>query len=380
MISRRRFLAGAAAGAALPAQSLAQPSAQPLAQSLANAGETLAAAAARKGLVFGASIDESAFSDPAYFELYRRETHMFVTDTALKFDWLRPAPDVWNFGPADRIVAAAKAENKLVRGHTLIWNDNTPDWLKTLSLREIERVFDEHIDKVATRYAGALHSWDVVNEPFWPMDRKVGGWRDGPWFAAMGPSYVDRAFRRVLAVDAEAKLTLNEAQCDNDGAWGSSIRPLLADLVKRLLDKGAPLNAVGLQSHLQSELPHSYKEFARYVADFGEKGLEVYLSELDVNDEAFPDAIEARDAAVAALAREYLDEVLAVPAVKLVVTWQLSDRYSWYRNRPRKRRPAAAHMTGVLPRPLPYDEDYAAKPLRAAMIEAFAARGSKPRK
>ena len=96
MMTRRTLLAGAAATALTPVG--------------ASERETLASAAQRAGLVFGASIDRAAFDDPGYFELYRRETQMFVTDVALKFDWLRPAPDVWNFAPADRIVAAAKAE------------------------------------------------------------------------------------------------------------------------------------------------------------------------------------------------------------------------------------------------------------------------------
>lgn len=354
MISRRAFLAGAAAGVAQP---------------LGAAESTLTSAAARAGLIFGASIDASAFDNPAYFDLYRRETQIFVTDVALKFDWLRPAQDVWNFAPADRIVAAAKAQGKLVRGHTLIWNDNAPVWLKKLSNREIERVFDEHIDRVASRYAGALHSWDVVNEPFWPMDRKIGGWRDGPWFAAMGPAYVERAFRRVAAIDPKVKLTLNEAQCDNDGDWGRSIRPLLTGLVDRLQQTGAPLHAVGLQSHLQPKFPRNYEHFAGYVADFGAKGLEIYISELDVDDTVLPDPTGARDAAVASLTGEFLSQALAVSAVRLVTTWQLSDRYSWYRGLPNRRAKTA--------RPLPFDDMMQPKPMRAAMLNAFETRSAR---
>ncbi|HMN70623.1 MAG TPA: endo-1,4-beta-xylanase [Rhodoblastus sp.] len=354
MISRRDILAGAAASAFSPAA--------------AAEAETLASAAARAGLIYGASIDASASSHPAYLALYKRETQVYVTDVALKFDWLRPAQDVWNFGPADQIVAAARASNKLARGHTLIWNDNAPAWLKTLSLREIERVFDEHIERVVSRYAGALHSWDVVNEPFWPMDHKPGGWRDGPWYAAMGPSYLYRAFRRVAAIDPHVKLTLNEAQCDNDGAWGQSIRPLLSRLVDRMRDTGTPLHAVGLQSHLQSQLPHNYVQYADFVAGLGGKGLEIYLSEFDVNDSALPANPQERDVAVAALARDYLTRTLAIPAVKMVVTWQLADPYSWYRD--------LAVKAGVkrMPRPLPFDNTLKPKPMRAAMIDTFLAR------
>ncbi|MBV8474391.1 MAG: endo-1,4-beta-xylanase [Hyphomicrobiales bacterium] len=232
-------------------------------------------------------------------------------------------------------------------------------------------MFDEHIDRVCERYAGALQSWDVVNEPFWPMDGEEGGWRQGPWFAAMGPSYVERAFRRVAAIDKTARLTLNEAQCDNDHEWGRSIRPLLANLVDRLLDAGAPLHAVGLQSHLQPQWPHDYAAFADYVSGFGAKGLEVYVSEFDVNDASLPDDIAERDRAVAALAGEFLAATLRVPAVKMVVNWQLSDRYSWYRSLKPPR-----FRSNRTPRPLPFDDDMSPTPLRAAMIESFARRRS----
>jgi endo-1,4-beta-xylanase len=330
---------------------------------------SLADAAAGAGLIYGASIAEAAFADPVYAALYRRETRILATDVALKFDWLRPTQDTFDFSRADAILREARANNKLMRGHTLIWNDNAPDWLKRLSGREVERVFDEHIDRVCERYVGALHSWDVVNEPFWPMEGEKGGWRTGPWYAAMGPSYVERAFRRVAAIDKTARLTLNEAQCDNDHEWGRSIRPLLAGLVERLLDAGAPLHAVGLQSHLQPQWPHDYPAFAEYLRGFGAKGLEVYISEFDVNDASLPYEIAERDRAVAAIAGAFLDATLSVAAVKMVVNWQLSDRYSWYRAI------QPAHFwSNRTPRPLPFDDELRPAPLRAAMIAAFAAR------
>jgi endo-1,4-beta-xylanase len=364
MISRRSLLSGAACA------SLG------LATSARAETPSLAEAAAAAGLLFGASIGQEAFADQAYGDLYKRETRIVATDVALKFDWLRPSQDRFEFGPADAILEAAKANGKLVRGHTLIWNDNAPAWLKRLSGREVERIFDEHIDRVVERYAGRLHSWDVVNEPFWPMDRKPGGWRDGPWFSAMGSAYVERAFRRVAAIDKTAKLTLNEAQCDNDRDWGRSIRPLLNGLVDRLLDKGVPLHAVGLQSHLQPQWPANYAAFADFSAGFGAKGLDVYITELDVNDESFASDVAARDAAVAACCSAFLGAALDVPAVKMVVTWQLSDRYSWYREAVRR---DWRSWTRRAPRPLPFDEEMRAKPMRDAMLAAFAARRTQAR-
>lgn len=350
MISRRSFAAGAAASLC-PAIGRSAP-----------VSIDLGAAAAAGGLLFGASIGQEAFGDPAYAELYRRQTRILTTDVAMKFDWLRPSADRFDFSYADAVVDFAAANGRPLRGHTLIWNDRAPDWLKRLSGRETERVFDAHIDRVVGRYAGKIYAWDVVNEPFWPMEGETDGWRKGPWFAAMGPAYVERAFRRVAAIDKTARLALNEAQCDNDYDWGRSIRPLLKRLVDRLLDAGVPLHTIGLQSHLKPQWPSDYAAFAAYAAGFAARGLTISITEFDVDDSAFADDAEARDRAVAAVGGRFLEAILAVPQVDMVVSWQLSDRYSWYREV--LRRP---------PRPLPFDRDFRLKPLGEAMAAAFSA-------
>lgn len=354
-MTRRALLAGAAG---LPLLGAASTKA-------AEGGPTLAEAARKAGLLFGASIDRRSTEDPPTAALYQREADILVTDTAMKFDFLRPSQDRFDFYGADAIVSFARASGKPLRGHTLIWNDSATGWLKRLSLAEIEREFDRHVDRVAERYAGKLHSWDVVNEPFWPMDRQAGGWRAGPWFAAMGPAYIERAFRRVRAVDKHARLTLNEAQADTNHEWGRQIRPLLADLVKRLLDRGVPVDSVGLQSHLRPHWPHDDKGAAAYAQSIADLGVDIFITELDVADQEMPNDHATRDRLTAAAAGAYLTEMLKVERLRLVTTWQLSDRHSWYRE------PQVAGRNLDRARPLPFDDRLAPKPMREAMIAAF---------
>ena len=338
-------------------------------RSLAAERAGLADVAAARGLLFGASIGDEASTDPAYADLHRRETRIVTTDVALKFDWLRPDKEHFTFARADAIVEAAMSAGKSVRGHALIWNDRTPDWLRALSNAEIARVFDEHIDTVVARYVGKLHSWDIVNEPFWPMQGEPGGWRQGPWLSAFGPSYVERAFRRARAVDPDVKLTVNEAQCESDHVWGRSIRPLLKGLVEDLLHRGVPLDAVGFQAHLQPQWPHDFAAFADYASQFGEKGLAIYLTEFDVNDQSFPDDPAGRKAAVAAIGGAFLAQALTIVGLKALVTWQLADRYTWYREVWSHIHPNSARA----PTALPFGEDLAPNPLYAAMRDALLA-------
>ena len=326
---------------------------------------TLAAAARKSGRIFGASIGEAALEVATYGDLYRREVALVTTDTALKFDVLRPTQADFAFAPADRIAEFAKTHDLLLRGHTLIWNENTPAWLRQLSSREIERVFDEHIETVVTRYAGRMQSWDVVNEPFWPGHGKPGGYRDGPWFAAMGPSYIKRAFDRARRFDPQAILCINEAHCEIENDWGAAIRPRLLQLVDDLLDKGAPVQAVGLQGHLQPQWPSDDDAFRLYLQRFGERGLDIYISELDVNDVGFAQAPPRRDAQVADRYERFLRHVLDEPRVKAVILWQLADRYSWYQT------VGGAYSRGRDARPLPYDALLRPTPAREAIMRAL---------
>ncbi len=348
----------------------ALPAGWRMAPALATPEESLGEIAAQAGITYGASAADEIFSDVDYLRLYERHCRIITSDVALKFDWLRPERKRWDWLPADRLLAFAERNGMRFRGHALIWNENAPKWLRKLSLAEIRRVFDEHIDTVVGRYAGRIAVWDVVNEPFWPGHGNPHDMRGGPWYEAFGPSYVERAFRRAHAADPEAVLALNEAHCEGDDEVGQRNRAGMKWLVGELLDAGAPVHALGFQGHLQPQLPFSDPLFAEFLSGFGERGLRLHITELDVNDEAYPDDVKRRDALVARRYHAFLRTVLTVPQVEMVINWQLADPYSWYAGLARK---------GLLksrrrPRPLPFDERYRRKPAWFAMARAFRER------
>ena len=328
--------------------------------------------AAAAGLLYGAAIAHEAFQDSGYLDLYRRHARVLTTDVAFKFDWIRPEEETWDWWFADQIVDFAAAEGFLVRPHVLIWNDPgdlTPQWLKDKPVGEREAVMVEHIHTVMERYRDRsfIHSWDVVNEPFWPGHGLAGGWRAGPWFEAMGSGYVRVAFEAAHAADPNATLVLNEAQTERKDELGRTIRSGLYDLVQRLLDQGVPLGAVGLQGHLFADpdvdpAVYDFADFAAYVERLAGLGVDVYVTELDVSDERMVrqghDAA-TRDRWVARQYRDFLDQVLQVERVRVVVNWELADGFSWLR-------PWAPAV-----RPLPFDDENEPKPACTAMAGAF---------
>src|SRR5215471_362061 len=55
----------------------------------------------------------------------------------------------------------------------------------------MERAMIEHIQTLAGRYRGKVHSWDVVNEPIEPQDGRSDRLRAAVFLNKMGPDYLD---------------------------------------------------------------------------------------------------------------------------------------------------------------------------------------------
>jgi endo-1,4-beta-xylanase len=100
------------------------------------------------------------------------------------------------------------------------------------------------------------------------------------------------------------------------------------------------------------------------IAAARELGLQVFLTEMDANDRAVAAAVGARDAAVAAAYKQYLELVLADPAVRVVLTWGTTDRYTWLDHED-------SRADRLPERPLPFDADGHATPAFYAMRDAF---------
>jgi len=269
----------------------------------------------------------------------------------LKFGAIRPDLGIVRFATADRLCAFAEVSNLLIRGHNLIWNEFLPDWVKHLTKSEISELLDRHIDEVAGRYAGRVHSWDVVNEPIWPDHNNVNGLRGGPWFAALGPDYIERSFRRARQADPHAKLVLNEAGIEYASPSGSRRRYFLLQLIKRLLDKSVPLDAIGFESHLWAPTGYDRDVFLEFTKSIQDLGLDIYITELDVSDLDLPDDIGIRDRVVADCYRSYIRDITNFPSVKVIITWELSDKWSWRADGIRSGRTPTARW----PRTLPFD-------------------------
>lgn len=333
---------------------------------------TLGSLAAAKGLLLGASFavhETDQPHGPRYAQLYARETRSITTELELKLSTLRPNADVIEFAPADRLFAFAAIHGLSVRGHTLVWNDDVPQWIKSLSPREAGYLMEAHIETVLDRYRGRAFAWDVVNEPIAPWDGRPGNLRAGPFLSAFGESYIARSFRLARQFAPDAKLVLNEAFTETADARGETYRSSLLALLRRLKEQDVPIDAVGLQCHLLSGAAYDFPRFAGFLEDLAGLGYDIHLTELDVDDRAFPADPARRDALVADLYRSFLRAVLPVKAVKVLCFWQLADHTSWLHYRAAQQNPGSTRR----PRALPFDASFQRKTAWTAVADSLRA-------
>jgi endo-1,4-beta-xylanase len=216
-----------------------------------------------------------------------------------------------------------------------------------------------------------VHSWDVVNEPIEPKDGRPDGLRAGVFLEMFGPDYLDLAYRTARETDPAARLVVNEYDIELDTPEQEARRTALLNLLERMRRSGTPVDAVGVQAHLSCAggPPFSATRLRRFLGDVAGLGLTIQITELDVTDEKAPADEAVRDRLAADAYSRFLDAALDEPAVKMVVTWGLSDRHSWI---VRKETHESKWRTdGLSSRPLPFDADLKPKPAFEAIAQAF---------
>ena len=371
------------------------------AQSTMNAvgADSLRTHASAHGLLCGTAVvpellDVDGFasgttSDP-YTRLVAEQANILVAENSMKWRALRPTATTFDFTQADKLMKFASLAGQRVRGHNLCWHESIPEWFQTTATKDnAKQLLVNHIQTVAGRYRGQIHSWDVVNEAVNPKDGRGDGLRKSPWMELLGPEYLEIAYMTAAQADPEAKLTYNEYGIELDTPEDTAKRAYVLMLLRRFKARGVPIHAVGIQSHLQASGPQPGAGLIAFIREARAMGLETYITELDVNTHKLPGGPELQDAAVAEVYKNYLRLVLAEPNVLAALTWGITSAHSWINQ---SKEPWSVRPDGARQRPLPFDDDlrptpafYAlrnaidtAKPLAAQPITPSTAPAAKP--
>lgn len=307
---------------------------------------------------FGAAVQDGALrDDSAYRAALAGHCQYLVGEGGLKWFDVRPDPESFVFDQPDRVLAFADEHGMKMRGHTLCWYAAMPDWaLAIRGAEQAERELVRHIETVVDRYRGRVPSWDVVNEPIAEDPRGRNPLRESVWQDALGVAHVELALRTAAAVDPKAELVVNEYDIEmHDGAHRRK-REALLNLIRHLKDRGAPVHAVGLQAHLRGGMEVDREGVSSFVSELASMDVGVLVTEMDVIDNELPGPEAERDAAVAALAGDFLQAVGDGARPRAILTWGISDRYTWV--------PIwFSREDGRQNRPLPLDSEFRRKPL-----------------
>ncbi len=333
-------------------------------QSAVSAPQTLRALAKARQITIGTAVPARLLSEPDYTAILSSEFSQLEPENEMKFAPIHPRPDSdpqpYNFAGADALVAFAQEHNMLVRGHTLVWHKQVPDWVVkgNLTAPQLADVLHNHIRTVVARYSPRVYAWDVVNEAF-DSDGSLRHtvWSDQPGIGVgPGTKFMEQAFRWAHETDPAAKLFYNDYDAEEINAKSDAIYVMAKDFKQR----GVPLNGIGFQAHLTLKFDESTKleSFARNLERFAKLGLELHITELDVRlDDASPASLAAQAKLYGEIARICVRQ----PACMLIQTWGISDKHSWI--------PGFFHGQGWA---LPWDENYQKKPAYEALRAVLA--------
>jgi endo-1,4-beta-xylanase len=324
--------------------------------------------AEQRGLLIGAAANSRALrTDYAYREVLAKEFNFLTPEDELKLGPLSPSPRAYDFGPAGDLVDFAQANDMSVRGHTLLWHMMNPDWLieGNFNRRQALDLLHKHIFTVMGQFRDEIYAWDVVNEPI----EDNGGLRDSFWMHIIGPDYLEYALRWANEADPNARLFINDYGVE--GLSGKS--DSLFQLAKELLERGAPLHGIGLQMHLaiaetsSFPKPPTVQELEGNLKRFAEIGLEIHISEMDVQIQQLPCSPEEQLEKQARVYEDVLTVAMQNKNVKAFTFWGFTDRYSWI-----------PKFTGSRDAPLLFDEYYQPKPAYDALYRALKAAQTSP--
>lgn len=286
-------------------------------------------AALKKGIHLGAAVQYS--QTPAYKQALYENFTSVTPENDLKWGSVRKKMSMkYDFSRADRIVDEALSNDMRVRGHTLVWGkfpglgfpSDLADVLNHSSnpKAELHKILEEHIFTVMEHYRNRISNWDVINEPFELFGTRID---NNVYYQVLGFDYIPLGFSLAHQADPSARLFLNENIFHYNGKRAKD----LLKLVRDLRDKNVPFDAVGLQSHIITNLP-STKELKNYLKQLAELDLEIEINELDASIGLFKNCKDPYKAQ-GELFRAIIETCLECPACKGISFWGVNDSDNW---------------------------------------------------
>ena len=288
----------------------------------------------------GVAVSAHDIKDTAEVKLILHEFNSLTPENAMKMAPIHPEENRYYWKDADAIVAFAQANGLRVRGHNLCWHEQTPPWLfkdadgKLVTKDVLLKRLKDHITTVVNRYKGKIYAWDVVNEAI--DDDSTKFLRNSLWYQICGEDFIAKAFEYAHEADPKAILFYNDYNTERPEK-----RERVYRLLKKLVDAGVPINAVGIQAHWSLDEP-SQQDLIATIKKFSSLGLKVQVTELDISiypweknkrtlrpgetDAYTPELEKKQDEKYAEVFKVFRDYKNVISGVTF---WNISDKRTW---------------------------------------------------
>jgi endo-1,4-beta-xylanase len=288
----------------------------------------------------GAAVNSRVLRHIQAHEIIACHFSSLTPENAMKFGEIHPEEHRWNWEEADAIADFARQQGIPLRGHTIIWHNQTPVWLfqkaagtGSVSKKELFRRLETHILALTERYNDVVYAWDVLNEIIDVEKGTEEGFRLSDWYAIGGREIYEFAFKTMRQASPQARLFYNDYNIES-GKKFETTRRFLSDL----LDIGIPINGIGIQGHWHYNYPDTLT-LRTALEGYTALGLEIALTEVDISVYAPNECTEIRDFfsempedRMHQQAERYKDifRIAAdYPAVKNITTWGIADNHTW---------------------------------------------------
>ncbi|MCQ2575819.1 MAG: endo-1,4-beta-xylanase [Treponema sp.] len=282
-------------------------------------------------------------------EILKQHFNIVVAENDTKPGNMNPAEGVYNFESADKFIKMAKENGQDIRWHTLLWHSQAAEWMfknpdgTDVSKEVLEERVKNYIFTIGKRYSKDICSVDVVNECISDKKFTLRDEEDhSKWLKFMGPDYVDKVFRWAKEAFPNSSLVINDYNLETIPGK----REGMYNLVKGMLERGVPVDTVGLQMHINMENP-PVSEIEKTIELYGSLGLNVIVTEMDVSvykdfqpgkesesrKEYTPELMEKQAQRYAEIFECFKKEAKA-GILKDVILWGITDRFSWKNNFP----------------------------------------------
>ena len=299
--------------------------------------DSLRALAAPIGLRIGTAVTPFELDHPAYAQITGDQFSTVTPGNEMKWQVVEPTRGTYDWSGGDRLVSFAQQHDQLVRGHTLVWHNQLPDWLTTgvsngtISNADLRNLLRKHITDEVGHFRGKIWQWDVANEFF--TDSNPSGLNPNDfWISHLGAGVLADAFRWAHAADPRALLFYNDYNIAGEDGSNAKSDAVYA-WVKTMLAQHVPIDGIGDQGHLDTQygFPTKMTDDLQRYADLW---LKVAITEADVRTFVNNATEQVPTDQLATFAQPYefsqmLKACLAVRNCISFTAWGFGDANSW---------------------------------------------------